>query len=286
MGRVRHDAHDRLRRARQRAEHAGAAAASRRVSGATASSTAASIRWNSISYPPNAPLTARPDWRGRPARRRTRSTQLARAGARSLGRRHRHLQLPLRRAAPVQRGHGGGVRRARSTTGWPRNGSTATRGCAPRSWCRCRTPSSPSTRSSAAPRTGASCRCWCWPWARRRSAAGTTGRSTRPPSGTACRSASMPGSSYRHPVTSLGWPSYYVEDYAAQSQGFQTQLGSLVCEGVFAKFPEAQGGAAGIRRHLAAGLPVAACRNSGAACAPRCRGSTARRGRSCAIMCG
>jgi predicted TIM-barrel fold metal-dependent hydrolase len=46
------------------------------------------------------------------------------------------------------------------------------------------------------------------------------------------------GSSYRHPVTSLGWPTHYVEDYAAQSQGFQSQLTSLITEGVFAKFPK------------------------------------------------
>jgi uncharacterized protein len=45
------------------------------------------------------------------------------------------------------------------------------------------------------------------------------------------------GSAYRNPVTALGWPSYYVEDYAAQSQGFQSQVASLVSEGVFAKFP-------------------------------------------------
>jgi predicted TIM-barrel fold metal-dependent hydrolase len=45
------------------------------------------------------------------------------------------------------------------------------------------------------------------------------------------------GSAYRHPVTSLGWPSYYIEDYAAQSQGFQSQVASLITEGVFAKFP-------------------------------------------------
>jgi predicted TIM-barrel fold metal-dependent hydrolase len=45
------------------------------------------------------------------------------------------------------------------------------------------------------------------------------------------------GSSYHHPVTSLGWPSFYLEDYTSQSQGFQSQLASLVCEGVFAKFP-------------------------------------------------
>jgi uncharacterized protein len=45
------------------------------------------------------------------------------------------------------------------------------------------------------------------------------------------------GSAYRHPVTSLGWPSYYIEDYAAQAQGFQSQVASLITEGVFAKFP-------------------------------------------------
>jgi predicted TIM-barrel fold metal-dependent hydrolase len=45
------------------------------------------------------------------------------------------------------------------------------------------------------------------------------------------------GSAYRHPVTPLGWPTYYTEDYAAQAQAFQAALSSLVCEGVFTKFP-------------------------------------------------
>jgi predicted TIM-barrel fold metal-dependent hydrolase len=45
------------------------------------------------------------------------------------------------------------------------------------------------------------------------------------------------GSAYRHPVTSVGWPTYYLEDYVAQSQGFQAQVASLICEGAFAKFP-------------------------------------------------
>ena len=46
------------------------------------------------------------------------------------------------------------------------------------------------------------------------------------------------GSAYRHPVTPLGWPTYYTEDYAAQAQAFQAALSSLICEGVFTKFPD------------------------------------------------
>jgi predicted TIM-barrel fold metal-dependent hydrolase len=45
------------------------------------------------------------------------------------------------------------------------------------------------------------------------------------------------GSAYRNPVTSLGWPTWYIEDYAAQAPGFQSQMASLICEGVFAKHP-------------------------------------------------
>jgi len=46
------------------------------------------------------------------------------------------------------------------------------------------------------------------------------------------------GSTYRHPVTPVGWPTYYTEDYAAQATGFQAALSSLVAEGVFTKFPD------------------------------------------------
>jgi predicted TIM-barrel fold metal-dependent hydrolase len=46
-----------------------------------------------------------------------------------------------------------------------------------------------------------------------------------------------PGSAYRQSMTSLGWPTYYVEDYIAYAQAFQSQLGSLITEGAFAKFP-------------------------------------------------
>jgi hypothetical protein len=45
------------------------------------------------------------------------------------------------------------------------------------------------------------------------------------------------GSAYRHAPTAVGWPSYYVEDYIAQSAAFENQLQRMISEGVFAKFP-------------------------------------------------
>ena len=36
------------------------------------------------------------------------------------------------------------------------------------------------------------------------------------------------GSVYRHPVTPVGWPSYYVEDYVAQSCAFENQFVSSI----------------------------------------------------------
>lgn len=45
------------------------------------------------------------------------------------------------------------------------------------------------------------------------------------------------GSSYHHAPTGSGWPSYYVEDYAATSLAFHMQVGSLISEGVFVKHP-------------------------------------------------
>jgi predicted TIM-barrel fold metal-dependent hydrolase len=46
------------------------------------------------------------------------------------------------------------------------------------------------------------------------------------------------GSIYRTSPTAAGWPSYQVEDYVVQSGGFENQLLSVIAEGVFQKFPK------------------------------------------------
>jgi predicted TIM-barrel fold metal-dependent hydrolase len=46
------------------------------------------------------------------------------------------------------------------------------------------------------------------------------------------------GSMNRYPTTSNGWPSHFLHDYVANTHAFESQLLSLVHEGVLGKFPE------------------------------------------------
>jgi predicted TIM-barrel fold metal-dependent hydrolase len=39
------------------------------------------------------------------------------------------------------------------------------------------------------------------------------------------------------PPTSVGWPSYFVEEQVAMATAYQAQLLSMVCEGLLARFP-------------------------------------------------
>lgn len=50
----------------------------------------------------------------------------------------------------------------------------------------------------------------------------------------AVQSGGLPGL----PPTPVGWPSTFLEDYVGLIEAFQAQLVSLVCEGVFAEFPD------------------------------------------------
>ena len=66
------------------------------------------------------------------------------------------------------------------------------------------------------------------------------------------------GSSYHHAVTGSGWPTYYLEDYAAQSLGLPHPARQPHLRGRVRQVPQAQGRADRIGGHLAAALPVAA----------------------------
>jgi predicted TIM-barrel fold metal-dependent hydrolase len=46
------------------------------------------------------------------------------------------------------------------------------------------------------------------------------------------------GSTYRHAPTAAGWPSYQLEDYVLQGGAFENMLISMLAEGVFNQFPK------------------------------------------------
>ena len=96
----------RLRRPSGGAESRGAAAALRRLLAQLASIERGIPGFETNSYPPRAPLSVRQDWRGKNGGAATDVAQLTAQVLDRLGAAHGHPQLPLRRAAALQRGHG------------------------------------------------------------------------------------------------------------------------------------------------------------------------------------
>lgn len=46
------------------------------------------------------------------------------------------------------------------------------------------------------------------------------------------------GSLYRYAPTTNGWPTHYLQDYVSNNHAFESQLLSLIAQGVFIKFPD------------------------------------------------
>ena len=90
----------------------------------------------------------------------------------------------------------------------------------------------------ARPATRASSRCCCRSAPPSRWAGASTGRSTRPPSATACRSAIHFGGHGGHPITGAGWP--VLLHRVPRRDGPELPgpgRSACVCEGVFERFP-------------------------------------------------
>ena len=125
---------------------------------------------------------------------------------------------------------------------------------------------------------------WCRRWARCRSGRRSFWPSMRRPNATACRSAFMPAVPTA-PRNFARLAELYIEDYAAQSQGFQSQVTSLIAEGVFTKHPRLW---IVLMKSEVRWVPPFLWRmaKSGAGCAPKCRGSIARRMKFSATISG
>ena len=109
--------------------------------------------------------------------------------------------------------------------------------CAPPSSCRCTARNSPRRKSSACAADPRFVQVLVWEMGEL-----PLGRRQHWPIYRAAERLDLPigihaGSSYRHPPTNLGWPSYYLEDYVSWSTGFAGVLNSLISEGVFVEFP-------------------------------------------------
>ncbi len=189
------------------------------------------------SYPPNAPLTSRPDWRPKDGKAGSDLALLRDQALDHFGLRYADLQLPLRREAVFNPDLGTAL--CRAINDWMA-----------KEWL----DKEPRLRASIVvslmdPDAAAE--------EIERCAADKRfvqvlvlvmgemplGRRAYWPIYRAAEKHKLPigvhaGSMMRHAPTQSGYPSYLAEDYVHQAQAFATQTISFIAEGVFAKFPE------------------------------------------------
>ncbi len=128
------------------------------------------------SYPPNMPLSGRPDWRPENGKPGSDLAMLQRGAFDQLGASHAICNVVYGAQAVFDPYMAAGFCKA-ITTGSRPNGCQRTRGCGLPSWCRCRRRIWRSRKSNAAPAMSGSFRCWSCRKARRYLAVAIIGRS-------------------------------------------------------------------------------------------------------------
>ena len=94
------------------------------------------------------------------------------------------------------------------------------------------------------------------------------------------------GYSGGHASTGSGWPTYYMQEHYATTTGMQNTVTSLVFEGVFERFPEAEGSTDRRRVHLGAVAVLAHGQALATHAQGNCRISSGRRLNTCATISG
>ena len=119
------------------------------------------------SYPPNMPFRGRADWRPADGSKPGSDLAMVQRGAfDQLGASHAICNVLYGAQAVFDPYMAAGFCKAINDWIAAEWLSTGSRGCAPRSWCRCRRRISRSRKSSAAPPTTVLSPCWCWRRAR------------------------------------------------------------------------------------------------------------------------
>ena len=144
------------------------------------------------SYPPNMPLSGRPDWRPAAGKPGSDLKMVQRGAFDQLGASHAICNVLYGASGRLRSLHGVRLLQGDQRLDRGRMAVAGSRACAPPSWCRCRRRILRSRRSSAARATIALFPSWCWRRARCCSAAGSSGRSISSPRNTSCRLRSMP----------------------------------------------------------------------------------------------